>query len=113
MIKARLLLFDMSRPLCVALCFYVISLTACSSSYPLTERASQATLDCLEIQSDLHCNKAIEAAKNLSSVSDFGSSCATDAGWLQLTISKFLMEKNKLEARKEVLDAISSLKKTC
>lgn len=103
----------MSRSILLSLHFFLFGLAACSYPNPLVERASQATLDCLENQSEFHCNKAIEAAKNLDSVSDNGSSCSTDANWLQLTISNFIADKNKSETRKDVLDAISSLKKTC
>lgn len=103
----------MTRAFYLSLFFLPFLSVACASLSPLAERASQASLDCLEHQSEFHCNKALEAAENLVAVSEEGSSCATDATWLQSRLLEFLRENKKIENRKSVLDAISSLKKYC
>jgi len=93
--------------------FLPVISVACASLSPLAERASQASLDCLEHQSQFYCNKALEASENLLAVSEEGSSCATDATWLQSRLLEFLRENKKIENRKDVLEAISSLKRYC
>lgn len=103
----------MTRALCLSLLFVSYVSVACGSLSPLAERASKASLDCLEDQSEFNCNKALEAAENLLAVSEEGSSCATDASWLQSTLLQFLQENKKIENRKAVLDAMTSLNKYC
>ena len=97
---------------CLPLAILTFLSTACTKTHPIAERAGEAALDCLESQDHFYCDRALKAAKNLSTVAEEGSPCATDSVFLQSKLLDFEIDQGE-ESRKSTLDAIASLKKYC